>query len=134
MFPLITRKMRVREKCAALASILAVLVVSWGVEASEGGRTKSVVVDTPFEITVKANPTTGFEWVADYDKEFLSLKSKTYLRDASKPKDWVGVGGHATLVFVPLKTGRTRLRLLYKRPWEPYASQEATYWVTIRPR
>jgi len=125
---------RVGEKCAKLVCILTLTIVCGGMEARDTDLVKSVLLDTPFEITLKANPSTGFEWTADYDREYLSLKSKTYARDPSKPKDWVGVGGHTTFVFVPIKTGRTRIQILYKRRWEPGASTEITYWVTITSR
>jgi predicted secreted protein len=132
--PLLNREKGLGEICAKLACLLTVMIVCAGMDARDPDRAKSVLLDTPFKITLKANPSTGFGWIADYDREYLSLKSKTYTRDPSKPKDWVGVGGHTTFVFVPVKSGRTLIQLHYKRRWEPGASREVTYSVTISPR
>ncbi len=134
VFPLMDKERGLREGCATLVCILAAMIFCTGVDALDPDRAKSVLLGTPFEITVKANPSTGFEWTVDYDRQYLSLKSRTYTRDPSKPKDWVGVGGDATFVFVPIKTGQTRIRLVYKRKWEPAASKEVVYSVTIGSR
>lgn len=122
------------KRFAKLATVLTLTIVCGGTEARAPDVEMPVILHAPFEITLAANPTTGFEWTADYDREYLSLKGKTYNRDASKPKDLVGVGGHTTFVFVPIKTGQTRIRLLYKRPWEPGASREVTYSIMVSPR
>ncbi|MFH1117345.1 MAG: protease inhibitor I42 family protein [Pseudomonadota bacterium] len=63
-----------------------------------------------------ANPTAGCRWTADYDKDGVSLKSKTYVRERSKPKGrW---GGHAVFEVVPVRTGGTRIRLACRRSGE----------------
>ncbi len=134
MFRQMSKDGVLREGPVALACILTAVFLCAGMNGRDSNRSKSAVLGKSFQITVAANPTTGYKWMADYDKEFVSLKSKTYVRDPTKPKDWVGVGGQTVFVFVPVKTGRTRIRLVYRRTWEAGTSQEVTYSVTITAR
>src|SRR5271157_2744808 len=88
----------------AILSLMAIsflLVIAFPAYAAD----KTVTLGKPFQIPLKANPTTGYKWTASYDKTFLKLTGETYKRDASVPKTRVGGGGTATFSFLPVKTG-----------------------------
>ena len=74
-----------------------------------------------FEITLPANPTTGYQWtIKSFDKKLLRLVSSQYLRPKSA---LVGAGGRMTFRFSLNKTVQrptfTLVKLIYARPWEP---------------
>jgi len=94
---------------------------------------KTVTLDRPFHIKLKANPSTGYKWGASYDKSFLTLVNETHQRDPSKPKNYVGVGGITTFTFRPIKVGETSIKFSYKRPWEKEVAETKTFRIIIRP-
>ena len=110
------------------------LVAPQFVEAAQDeAAIRTASMKKPFNIGVAANPTTGYQWDARFDKTFLELKAKNYRRDSSKPKNFVGVGGTSTFTFVPLKAGETTIELQYKRPWEKKALRSKTLRIKILP-
>jgi predicted secreted protein len=93
---------------------------------------KKVTLGKKFQISLKANPTTGYKWTASYDKKFLKLVGETYTRDLSGPKPRVGVGGTTTFSFLPVKTGETSINFRYKRPWEKEVAEKKSFIINIR--
>jgi len=86
-------------------------------------------VDQPFEIRLQSNPTTGYQWFADYDYLLLSLESQDFERGES---DALGASGTAILVFRPLFPGKTKVSLVYRRPWENIVADTRTYLIDIQ--
>jgi len=117
---------------SAILSLMAIsflLVIAVPAHASD----KNVTLGKPFQIPLKANPTTGYKWAASYDKKFLKLTGETYKRDTSKPKTHVGVGGTTTFSFLPLKTGETSINFRYKPPWKrEEVADKKTFLIVIR--
>jgi inhibitor of cysteine peptidase len=85
-------------------------------------------VGKEFEITLDANPTTGYSWEASFDDTFLQLIEQRYERTS----DLIGGGGHAVFAFRPVARGRGRITLSYRRPWEGKAI-ETIYCEVIVP-
>jgi predicted secreted protein len=112
----------------SLVTISFLLVIAVPAHAAD----KNVTLGKPFQISLKANPTTGYKWTASYDKKFLKLTGETYKRDASMPKTHVGVGGTATFSFLPVKTGETSINFRYKRPWKREVAEKKTFVINIR--
>jgi len=113
----------------SLVAISFLLVIAVPAHAAD----KNVTLGKPFQIPLKANPTTGYKWTASYDKKFLKLTGETYKRDASMPKTHVGVGGTATFSFLPVKTGETSINFRYKRPWKrEEVAEKKTFVINIR--
>lgn len=76
----------------------------------------TVKVNEKFRINLESNPSTGYQWISEYDHVFLKLRSK-YI----PPKDddlIVGEPGTQKFVFKALKPGETDITLNYARPWE----------------
>ena len=94
-------------------------------------ETKKVRLNHGFEISIKGNPSTGYQWTAQFDSQFLKLTSKEHVRDSSKPKHYVGVPGMTKFVFMPTKVGKTSIKLIYMRPWEKKTIKTKEYIVEI---
>jgi len=84
----------------------------------------------PFNISLQANPTTGYKWYADYDYNFLLLDSERFEKE---PSDELGSGGISIFAFMPLKPGKAMISLVYKRPWENIVADVRTFQVEISP-
>ncbi len=81
-----------------------------------------------FAIYLEANPTTGYDWEAEFDESILKLKDKYFEPDLPAA---VGGGGKDKFVFLPVKTGRTNILMLYKRPWENKPLKEKVFQIFI---
>ncbi len=84
----------------------------------------------PFNLSLLANPTTGYKWYADYDYNFLRLDSERFEKE---PSVELGSGGTTVFEFTPLKSGKTTISLVYKRPWENIVADVRTFQVEIHP-
>lgn len=78
---------------------------------------KSAVIGEDFLITLPANPSTGYSWEADFDKNYLILRSKDFVPDKVSPET-VGAGGTEVFTFAPIKAGETTVTMNYSRSWE----------------
>jgi len=87
-------------------------------------------VNEPFTISLPANPTTGYEWKADYDYVLLKLESAQFEGATSETKR-VGAGGTSSFVFLPLKPGKSTIYFVYKRSWENIAADTRAFHVEI---
>lgn len=74
-----------------------------------------------FTVTLKANPTTGYQWsVVKYDKKLLTLSGSQYQKPNTK---LIGAGGQMVFTFT-LNKGKsypasTDMVFKYARSWEP---------------
>lgn len=87
-------------------------------------------VQEPFTISLEANPTTGYEWKADYDYGLLDLRTTQFEREPSRA---IGAGGTSIFVFDPIRPGKTTIAFVYKRSWENIAADTRTFTVEITP-
>jgi inhibitor of cysteine peptidase len=86
---------------------------------SDSSQTISVKVGQEFIIALNENPTTGYSWQKEFDASFLELVGDKYEPSAEAKKPGiVGAGGTRNFQFKALKTGETKVTLVYKRPWE----------------
>ncbi len=84
--------------------------------------TLDVNVSSPnFEVTLPANPTTGFQWsVVHYNTKLLTLSNSSYERPKTK---LIGASGQMHFIFT-LQKGKnypasTDILFKYERSWEP---------------
>lgn len=85
-------------------------------------------VRQPFTISLPANPTTAYEWKADYDYYLLDLTTSQFERG---PMEAIGAGGTSVFVFNPIRPGKTTIAFVYKRSWENIVADTRTYHVEI---
>lgn len=81
-------------------------------------------------VTLKSNPTTGYDWqIAEIDEKVLRLIKQEF-EPASDPEQ-VGAPGHTTYEFEAVGSGAITLDLVYVRPWEEGAEPEDTFRVQV---
>jgi inhibitor of cysteine peptidase len=86
---------------------------------AEDGKTIKAVTGKKMEISLKGNPTTGFEWrMAELKSEVVKADGKgEYVPDKNNPPR-VGSGGTFVFKFIAAKPGKVTLKFEYLRPWE----------------
>ncbi len=78
-------------------------------------------------ISLSSNPTTGFEWKAEYDSNFLKFVKKDYFPSSNL----LGAGGTEIFKFEALKEGTTVLQMTYQRGSETANSKQKLYNIQI---
>ena len=72
--------------------------------------------DQVFAISLELVPSTGYTWVAEYDLTMLELlKPPTFTPDSSA----IGGGAVEIFEFKTKQVGKTQIKMMYKREWEP---------------
>ena len=103
---------------------LLVLLVPLAAAAREKVETsKKVSANAPFDITLVANPSTGYQWKIDTEAsmglERLSVEDLGTSPTPSKGgKPLIGAPVIQTWLVTPRSRGTARLVLIYLRPWE----------------
>lgn len=114
-----------RSKSRGAASTVTTLTYQEG----DRGKTVSLAVGTRFSVALQENPTTGYKWSApEFDGRSLALEADDY---ALAKGAAIGGGGTRKFGFVVKSTGRTTIRLAYRRPWEKDAAPEAAFELTV---
>ena len=69
-----------------------------------------------FKITLKSNPTTGYQWNADFDETLIQLVNTSYKADEPQ---LMGSGGIEIFEFKVIGSNTdTNINFSYARPWE----------------
>jgi inhibitor of cysteine peptidase len=92
-------------------------------------RTVELQVGDILEVTLDANPTTGYQWeMAQVDTSVLKAVGEPVYatREAG-----LGAGGIVTLRFEAAAAGETTLNLAYQRPFETDAAPTQTFSLSI---
>ena len=99
---------------------------------ADNKKTVQVPAGTPFDIAIKGNATTGFQWKIDkIEGDGVQQTGKVdYVPNKHAP-GMIGYGGTFIFHFNTMKTGQTKIRLVYVRPWEKDKPPEKTFKVTI---
>lgn len=88
-----------------------------------------------FVITLKTNPSTGYQWMI---KEGLAgsglvlLEENYQPADRSSGKPIVGAGGTKTWKFRGAEPGKTMLKMVYQRPGEEKSAETKYFQVQIK--
>jgi inhibitor of cysteine peptidase len=114
-----------RSKSRGAANTVTTLTYQEG----DRGKTVSLAVGTRFSVALEENPTTGYKWsTPEFDGRSLALEADDYTLAKGAA---IGGGGTRKFGFLVKSTGRTTIRLAYKRPWEKDAAPEATFELTV---
>ena len=84
-------------------------------------------VGEEFIIAIESNPTTGYGWEAHYDSSILQLIERSF----SPSGPGIGSGGIERFRFGCLAVGESRVRLMYKRPWEKISVEDMIFRVRV---
>lgn len=99
-------------------------------EYSDAGQEIEIGVGDEFIVALESNPTTGYQWEADFDESFLNLVLDKF-EPGEAEEGMVGVGGERKLTFEGLKAGETELTLTYKRSWEEDFAEQKVFLISI---
>ena len=81
-----------------------------------------------YSLALPCDPKAGLGWrLAAYDREYLELQARRFQKaapPAGQPQE--------IFVFLPRKTGQTRLTLHYQRPFDRRPTAVRVYQITIR--
>ena len=94
------------------------------------GQQMAVAQGQTFTIQLSANPSTGYHWTPTFDTGALSLKSQTFVSNAT-PTRLVGVGGTELFTFQALRAGTTSITFDYVSPGGQ-TTQSVDYTVIVR--
>ena len=84
--------------------------------AENSGQQFELFKNTDITIALEANPTTGYRWtISELDTSILTEIEKVSFDTDSEN---IGAPGIQTFRFKSIRTGKTRLKLIYQRPWE----------------
>jgi inhibitor of cysteine peptidase len=86
---------------------------------ADNGKTVPVAVGKLFNIVLKGNATTGFQWQLDKidGAGVQQIGKMDYVTDKN-PQKMVGVGGTYIYHFKVMKPGETKIHMSYARSWE----------------
>lgn len=96
---------------------------------SDAGRALELRAGEHLHVTLAGNPTTGYTWetTAVNRRVLAPLGAPAYRAESPA----VGAGGVFTFAFEAVGSGRTVLRLAYRRPWERGRRALQTFAVTV---
>lgn len=131
------------KKCILLISTLGLLIVGClptpipatmpaevELDAEDNGCKIKLVKGQILTISLRGNPTTGYNWQVEDPLEEQVLRQ---IGEAEfKPQsDLMGAPGILTLRFEALDAGQTTLTLVYHRPWEKGVEPLETFLVQV---
>ena len=100
------------------------------IDETANGTAVSLRAGQELIVTLKSNPTTGYDWqVDDLDESVMKLTTQEF-KPASDPNR-LGAPGQTEFQFQAAGAGTTSLRLIYVRPWEKGVEPADTFQVSI---
>jgi inhibitor of cysteine peptidase len=99
------------------------------ISEADAGRQVELRVGDILELTLPANPTTGYQWESsDLDSAILRPVSEQTFEPSSNA---VGSGGQVKLRFEAVGTGQTQLKLILHRSFEKDAAPIQNFEITV---
>jgi inhibitor of cysteine peptidase len=89
------------------------------ITTADNGKTIKIPVEKKFEIHLKGNPTTGYEWqIAEIKGEAVKSDGQvSYIPQKNDPPR-IGSGGTFVFPLATVKTGKATINMHYLRKWE----------------
>jgi len=122
---------------AVMLTAAAALVACGGsggatIRATEADNNKTVMakVGDELSVTLKENPTTGYEWNMIAGPG-LTAVSDRFVGPSPSPSPLMGVGGVHTWVYKVDRAGGLTLTGVYARSWEPQNKSAADFSLTV---
>lgn len=98
----------------------------------DDGKAVELRVGQVLEITLEANPTTGFGWeVLEVEGAVVEQQGEKAYKPRETDGRRVGVGGWETFTFKAVKAGAAELKLVYRRSWEKDVEPAKTFAVKV---
>ena len=115
--------MRSTMLLVAMAVLLSACSGAVSVTDANDGESVAIEVGQELEVSLPANPSTGFGWTIAIDDPSV-LEQVSQPEFASDSVGTVGAGGVLTIRFIGRAAGSTELRLDYERPFEDVAPED----------
>ena len=113
-----------------MAALVAGCVSQQPREYTDPSQRIEIGVGEQFVIPLESNPTTGYEWMVDFDESLLKLAQSDFTPAQS---GLTGAGGEQRFTFKKgVKTGKTDITLTYKRQWEQDFADQKVFVVSIK--
>jgi predicted secreted protein len=92
----------------------------------------TTTMDKPFYVELKANPSTGYQWQADFDTTLVKLNKADFAQNTNT--NVVGAEVNQIFEFQILQKKDTTITFRYVRPWEVngVASDTKTYKIIVK--
>jgi inhibitor of cysteine peptidase len=82
-----------------------------------------------FEISLPANPSTGFTWTVVDSQNSIVRQVDDVKFNAESAK--MGASGEQVFRFIASQPGKTQLKLVYHRPWETEIAPADSFMLTV---
>lgn len=93
------------------------------------GQTVELQIDSPFEVELTGNPSTGYSWkLAEADKSVIKMTGEP---EFTQSDDRIGSPGTYTFSFQTIAAGETEIVLVYSRVFESDEPPAKTFRMTI---
>lgn len=94
------------------------------------GETVELSEDSPFQVQLEGNPTTGYEWtILPYNTSVIEMIGEPQF-EVDNP-DLVGSGGTYTFTFKAKSSGQAELKMIYNRKFETDKEPLKTFSLNI---
>jgi inhibitor of cysteine peptidase len=101
---------------------------------ADNKKTVKLSAGASFDIALKGNATTGYQWqVVQIDGDAVQQTEKVDYIQEKHPEGVLGIGGTFVFHFKFAKAAKTKIRMVYARPWEKDKTPEKIFEVTIAP-
>lgn len=114
--------------------LIAVMLLGCGgqpiIHIVSEGEDIDVNVGQWFAIELSTNPTTGYDWEADFDGEMLKLEKQEYVPTGEQ----IGSGGVVQFFFRAKKAGETTVDMVYKRVGDEQSPADKVQVFKVRVR
>ena len=80
-----------------------------------------------FEFSLAGNPTTGYEWQASVDPNYVEPEARAFEAEGKT----IGAGGREVFRFRALQAGETEIAFEYRRAWERAPLEVRRYRLVI---
>jgi len=98
-------------------------------DKAHAGRSLSVACGDTVVVRLDETPTSGYRWeVAEIDPAVLKLASDDFVPASGTTR---GGGGHHEFRFEVVTAGKSPLRLIRRRPWEPASAAVEELGATV---
>jgi inhibitor of cysteine peptidase len=95
---------------------------------NDSGKTVEIHADDELELILPAKPTTGYIWeVNALDLNVLELSETNFIASDKA----IGAGGIEIIKFHPITMGKSKVKLIFHRPFEQNIPPLKTFDVTV---
>ncbi len=116
-------------------AILAFFGISFGdkpTDESECGDVSAAVYEDRIEISLVANPSTGYSWTVEQEGSSVEFRSETFKSSVSSSDVAIaGAPGESVFTYDVVSEGQTKLIFRYRRSWEEEPPIDSHYLVII---